>query len=113
MSNAAVVARLIRDFGETVRLERDGAALGTGRAILRPMLDREDQFRPSRLGIRREEEVLCLAETRLPFPAVPDRVVLRQGGTAYEVISVRTVTVGREAVYQRAVLHRRDEEEIV
>ena len=113
MSYAAVVARLIRDFGETVRLERDGAALGTGRAILRPLLDREDQFRPSRLGVRREEMVLCLAETGLSFPAVPDRVVLRQGGTAFEVVSVRTVTVGREAVYQRAGLHRRDEEEIV
>ena len=113
MSYAAVVARLIRDFGEVVSLERDGAVLGTGRAILRPRLDRGDQFRPSRLGVRREEEVLCLAETELPFPAVPDRVVLRQGGTAYEVVSVRTVTVGREAVYQRAVLRRRDEEEMV
>lgn len=113
MSYAAVVARLIRDFGETVGLERDGSALGTGQAILRPLTGREDQFRPSRLGIRREEEVLCLAETRLPFPAVPDRVVLRQGGTAYEVISVRTVTVGREPVYQRAVLRRRDEEEML
>ena len=112
MSYAAVVARLIRDFGEAVSLERDGSALGTGRAILRPLLDREDQFLPSRLGVRREEEVLCLAETGLPFPAVPDRVVLRKGGTAYEVVSVRTVTVGREAVYQRAVLRRRDEEEM-
>ena len=111
MSYAAVVARLIRDFGEDVSLEQDGVSLGNGKAILRPRLDERDQFLPSPLGVRREEEVLCLGETGLPFPAEPDRVVLRQGGTAYDVVSARTVTVGREPVYRRAVLRRRDEEE--
>ena len=111
MSYAAVVARLIRDFGETVSVEQDGVSLGEGLAILRPILDREEQFLPSPLGVRREEGMLCLAEPGLPFPAEPDRTVLRQEDDAYEVLSVRPVTVGREVLYRRAVLRRRDEAE--
>ena len=110
MSYAAVVARLIRDYGETVSLERDGVFLGEGLAILRPLLGREEQFLPSPLGVRREEGMLCLAETGLPFPAEPDRTVLRTEDAAYETVNVRPVTAGREILYRRAVLRRRDEE---
>lgn len=113
MSVQGAVARIIRDFGETVTLERDGAVLGRGRAILRPVLNGEDQFLPTPLGVRREERVLCLGEVGLPFPDDSDGVILTRGQERYDVVNVRLVTVGREAAYRRAVLGRRATEEVI
>lgn len=111
MSYETVTARQIRDFGVPVSLERDGTGLGEGRAILRPVLDEKAQFTPTSLGTARTEEVLCLGEAGLAFPDDPDRVVLRQGETAYDVRTVRLVTMGALPLYWRAVLRRRAEEE--
>jgi len=111
MSYGEIVARLIRDFGEPVRLERDGAVSGEGRAIFRPILEEKDQFVPTRLGIRRRERVLCLGGLELPFGGEAGQTVLRRGPEAYDVVNLREVTVGQEPVYWRAVLELRDEEE--
>ena len=111
MSYAEIVARLVRDFGETVSLERDGAVLGEGKAIFRPILEERDQFVPTRLGVRREERVLCLGDASLPFDGENGHTVLRRGPEAYDVRNLRQVTVGREPVYWRAVLELREEEE--
>jgi hypothetical protein len=105
--------RIIREFGETVTLARDGNVLGRGRAILRPVLTEETQFVPTRLGVRRVERVLCLGEAGLPFPEDPDGVILTRGAERYDVGNVRLVTVGREAAYWRAALVRRDPEEVI
>ena len=113
MSFGTAVARIIREFGEPVTLSLDGTDLGGGRAILRPVLTGEDQFLPTPLGVRREEEVLCLAETGLPFPEDPDGVVLVRGRERYDVVNVRLVTVGREPAYWRAMLGRRATEEVI
>ena len=113
MSYETITARLVRDFGEPVSLSRDGTVLGEGRAILRPLLEEGDQFVPTRLGVRREEKVLCLGETGLAFPNPPDRVALTAGETAYDVANARLVTLGSLPLYWRAVLRRRQGEEAV
>ena len=113
MSVQGAVARIIQSFGEDVSLEKDGVVLGRGRAILRPVLNGEDQVLPTPLGVRREERVLCLGETGLPFPDQPDGVILTQGTARYDVANVRPVTVGRQAAYWRAALRRREPEEVI
>lgn len=99
---------IVRRYGRTVCVERDGAVLGTGYALLQPMLDQEAQFLPSPLGLGREEQTLCLAERTLPLDPAPGECVLRQGEDAFLVVNARAVEVGTERVYWRAVLKRQD-----
>ena len=88
-----------------------GTLLGTGRAVLRPILDRERQYLPTDLGARRQEQMLCLGEDTLPFAPARGETVLRQGEDAYDVENVRPVQAGDQVIYWRAVLTRRDREE--
>lgn len=111
MKYERIVARIIREFGESVTLARDGLVLGQGRAILRPVPGGEEQYLPTRLGEKREERLLCLAEAGMPFAPQPGETVVRRRSDAYDVVNVRAVTVGEEPVYWRAVLRWRAEEE--
>lgn len=111
MSFAGAFRAIADRYGQEVSLYRDGNLLGTGRAVLRPILDRERQFLPTDLGVRRQEQMLCLGEDTLPFAPAPGETVLRQGEDAYDVVNVRPVQAGDQVIYWRAVLTRRDREE--
>ena len=102
----AIAAR----YGQEVVLLSDGEELGRGLAVLRPLLDREKQFLPTELGVWRREQVLCLGQASLPFGSRPGGVVLQAGEEAYDVVNARLVEIGRERIYWRAVLARREEE---
>lgn len=104
MSYAAAFQGVAARHGQTVTLEREGAVLGTGLALLRPLFDRNRQFLPADLGLERREQVLCLAEPALPFAPTPGRTLVRCGDGVYRVVNVRRVTAGRELVYWRAIL---------
>lgn len=112
MSYVGVFGILAAAYGQGVDLYRNGALLGSGRAILRPILDRDRQFVPTDLGTDRREKVLCMAEAALPFGPEAGETVVRQGEDAYDVVNVRPVRVGEELVYWRAILTRRDGEEV-
>ena len=82
--------------------------VGTGRAVLRPLLGEARQFVPTDLGLRRQEMVLCLAEASLPLEEQPGNWVLQQGERFYGVRNVSAVEAGRERIYWRAVLVRQE-----
>ena len=67
MSFAGVFDAIAARYGQVVTVAKDGVTLGSGRAVLRPMLDRKPQFVPTDLGLARVEETLCLGQVGLPF----------------------------------------------
>lgn len=109
MSFAGAFSAIAARYGQVVSVEKDGTVLGTGRAVLRPVLDRQRQFLPTDLGLDCQEETLCLGEAGLPFTGQAGAWVVRRGETAYDVVNLRAVTAGEETVYWRAVLRRRGE----
>ena len=73
MSFAGAFRAIAARYGQEVSLYRDGKLLGEGRAVLRPILDKERQYLPTDLGVRRQER---------KTPAVAEasgRVSLRAG----------------------------------
>ena len=91
MSFAGSFQAIAARYGPTVTLWRDGEIVGTGRAVLRPLLGEARQFVPTDLGLRRQEMVLCLAEASLPLEEQPGNWVLQQGERFYGVRNVSTV----------------------
>ena len=110
MSFGDSFAAIVKRYGKTVWVERDGVVLGPGRALLQPMPDQERQFLPSDLGLGREERTLCLGERSLPLEPGAGEWVLRQGSDAFDILRVQAVEVGSQRVYWRLILTRRDEE---
>ncbi len=111
MSYAGIVGGILRRYGQTVTFAAAGARPQAGRALLRPLLDEGPQFAPTRLGERRRERFLCLAEAGLALTPQTGLLLTDGEGTVYDVVSLRPVTVGSERAYWRAVLERREEEE--
>ena len=60
MSFGSAFSAIARRYGRLVALERDGVPLGEGLALVQPLADRERQFLPTALGVRRREFFLCL-----------------------------------------------------
>ena len=58
---------VVREIGQQVEVWRDGVLLGTGYAYLEPVFDREDQFPPTDLGLRRRETQVCYGQATLPL----------------------------------------------
>lgn len=110
MTFGGAFSAIARRYGRPVALERDGTALGEGLALLQPLTDRERQFLPTELGVRRREYFLCLGEEGLPFSPEPGETVLTQGTERYDVVNARAVLAGAQRVYWRAVLARREED---
>ena len=102
----AIVAR----YGVAVTLQLEGETLGSGLALLRPLLDRERKFLHTDLGVRRQELTLCLGQVEIPFPDQPGELVLKTGQRTYDVVNARLIGAGEEQIYWRAVLARREEE---
>lgn len=109
MSFAGAFGAIAAQYGTIVELYRQGARLGEGRAILRPLYENGRQVTPTRLGLRQADKVLCFGEGGLPFVPTPGELLLRQGEEWYVVETVRPVEVGEDLVCWRAVLTRREE----
>ena len=118
MSFAGVFDAIAARYGQVVTVAKDGVTLGSGRAVLRPMLDRKSQFVPTDLGLARVEETLCLGQVGLPFSEEAGVWTVTQGETVYAVVNLRPVRAGEERIYWRAgeeriywraVLRRREE----
>lgn len=103
----AVLAR----FGQEVTLLRDGTELGRGLALIQAERDAARQFAPTDRGIRRAERALCLASLTVPFDPAAGETVLVAGAVRYDVRRAATVGVGRERVFWRATLERREDGE--
>ena len=82
MSFAGVFDAIAARYGQVVTVAKDGVTLGSGRAVLRPMLDRKSQFFPTDLGLARVEETLCLGQAGLPFSEAAGVWTVTQGETA-------------------------------
>lgn len=109
MSFAGVFDAIAARYGQVVTVAKDGVTLGSGRAVLRPVLDRKPQFVPTDLGLARVEETLCLGQAELPFSEAAGVWTVTQGETVYTVVNLRPVRAGEERIYWRVVLRRREE----
>ncbi|MDY3014869.1 MAG: hypothetical protein SOR61_06760 [Evtepia sp.] len=87
MSAAEAFKAILARYGQPVELLRRGTSLGSGRALLRPLLDRERQFLPTPLGQHRRESILCLGERALPFSPEAEETIVQTGETQYTVVN--------------------------
>ncbi len=108
MSFASSFTAIAARYGRSVVLFRQGEEVGQGQAVLRPVLDRQEQWLPSPLGKQRQELVLCLAQADLPFRTGEAEQTVQAGEAVYEVVSVRPVEAGTERIYWHGVLRRRE-----
>ena len=108
MSFAGRFTAIAARYGRPVVLFRQGEEVGQGQAVLRPVLDRQEQWLPSPLGRQRQELVLCLAQADLPFCPGEEEQTVQAGKAVYEVVSVRPVEAGTERIYWHGVLRRRE-----
>lgn len=108
MSFAGSFTAIAARYGRPVVLFRQGEEVGQGQAVLRPVLDRQEQWLPSPLGRQRQELVLCLAQADLPFCPGEVEQTVQAGEAVYEVVSVRPVEAGTERIYWHGVLRRRE-----
>ena len=69
----------VREIGQQVEVWRDGVLLGTGYARIEPAFDREDQFQPTDLGLRRKETQICYGQAALPLDPAPGETLLKAG----------------------------------
>lgn len=110
MSFARSFEAIAARYGQEVILCQNETEIGRGRAILRPVLNRQCQWLPSQLGNQRWEQVLCLAQSAIPFLTGPEEQTVKAGKEQYQVINVRSVEAGQERIYWRVVLQRREED---
>ena len=108
MSFAGRFTAIAARYGRPVVLFRQGEEVGQGQAVLRPVLDRQEQWLPAPLGRQRQELVLCLAQADLPFCPGEEEQTVQAGEAVYEVVSVRPVEAGTERIYWHGVLRRRE-----
>ena len=108
MSFARAFSGILERYGQEVTLYRDGTLLGTGLALVQPVLGDERQFIPSELGVWENGKFLCMGEASLPFAPAPGETVLACGGVSYDVRNCKAVMAGNELVYWRAVLTVRE-----
>lgn len=110
MSFASSFEAIAARYGQEVILLHNGSEIGRGRAVLRPVLNRQSQWLPSQLGNQRWEKVLCLAQSAIPFLTGPEEQTVQAGKQQYNVVNVRPVEAGQERIYWRVVLQRREED---
>lgn len=108
MSFAGSFTAIAARYGRPVVLFRQGEEVGQGQAVLRPVLDRQEQWLPAPLGRQRQELVLCLAQADLPFCPGEEEQTVQAEEAVYEVVSVRPVEAGTERIYWHGVLRRRE-----
>ena len=101
----AIAAR----YGQVVTVAKDGVTLGSGRAVLRPVLDRKPQFVPTDLGLARVEETLCLGQVGLPLLGGGGSLDGDPGGDGVCRGKPPPGAGGGGGIYWRAVLRRREE----
>lgn len=111
MSFAESFGAIAARYGQTVTVYRNQEQAGEGRAVLRPLHDRDRQFVPTVLGGEQRDRLLCLGEGSLPLAPGPEEVVVRHGEAAFDVVNARPIAAGDELICWRAILVRRDVEE--
>lgn len=79
-------------YGQEVRLQSPGQEDVAVKAFIQPVLDKESQFVPSPLGLRREERAVYLGPGDAPLH--PGETVVRTQTAAYEVRSARVIDGG-------------------
>ena len=91
---------LLNRRGRRVTIHMDGQSWQV-RAFLQPFLDKNVQYVPTPLGLRREERLLYLGPADVAL--LPGGVIVEWDGTCYEVRSAREVGDGHHcwAVLQR------------
>lgn len=102
---------IVRQTGQQVEVWREGVLLGTGYARIEPAFDREDQFQPTDLGLRRKETQICYGEPDLPLAPAPGETLVKAGGDTYRVLSSRPMKEGPRRVFWRTWLEWRGEDE--
>lgn len=102
------VQALARRYGQSVELLR-GEETAQVWAFLRPVTRESgqgEQYRPTPLGLRREDRWLYLGEG--PLSPLSDRA--RWNGTTFEVQSARPVYIGDTLTHWQALLVPEDKE---
>lgn len=89
----------------------DGEKVRMGPAFLQPILDRERQWTPTPLGRKRQDRFLLLAGPELALGALGEDGYVEWDGQRYDVVTARSVAVGKETVYWWAVLMVREDGE--
>ncbi len=110
MNPLASFETILARYGETVTLYQSGTVQGTGRALLRPILERTRQASPTHLGISLADCCLCLGERALPFLPNGEEQTVVCGTEHFWVKNVRPIKLGQELFYWRVILQRRKEE---
>ena len=97
---------LLARYGQEVALSRDGKDLGTGRAFLQPILERQRegwQSLPTPLGAQRQDRFLLLGAPELPLTEGGGGTVTSRGAR-YEVQKAHPIQVGERISHWWAVL---------
>ena len=102
---------VVREIGQQVEVWRDGVLLGTGYAYLEPVFDREDQFPPTDLGLRRRETQICYGQATLPLDPSPGETLVKAGGDTDRVISSPAVKEGPDRSFCLVYLEWSEEDE--
>lgn len=109
MNPLASFEAILARYGETVTLYHSGSLQGSGRAIVRPILERTRQAAPTPLGVSLADCCLCLGERALPFLPNGEEQTVVCGNDWYWVKNVRPIKLGRELFYWRVILQGRKE----
>lgn len=107
------IGSLAARFGRrAVRRGRDGAAVWEGAVFLQPVTGKERQVSAGALGSFHTDKFLCLSPAELCPGEVGDGGWMECGGESYVVIAAQPVYVGEVQTHWRAVLERKDEDEV-
>lgn len=96
---------ILNRYGRCVLVSTPGREDLEVKVFLQPVLDRDEQLKPSALGLRREERMLYLGPGEVEL--FPGETVVKDGACRYEVRSTRTVEGGHHVW---AVLQRMEDE---
>lgn len=99
---------ILAQYGQEVSLSGPQTGSTTVRAFLQPVLDRQEQFVPSPLGVRREERWLYLGPPEEELTAGETQVIWQ--GRTFEVDSARQVWAGSGPSHWWALLRPAEKE---
>ena len=93
-------ANILARYGCSVTV-RTGEQTVVAKAFVQPVLDKQEQFVPGELGLRREEQALWLGSVAVEL--IPGSSEVEWNGAHYEVRSTRVVGDGHHvwAILQR------------
>lgn len=96
---------ILKRYGRRVLVTTPGREELEVKAFLQPVLDRDEQVKPSPMGLRRDERMLYLGPGEVEL--IPGETVVKEESCRYEVRSTRPVEGGHHVW---AVLQRMEDE---